>query len=680
MSIVRWWCAALLTLAAAGAASAQSASFSVLRVVTVLDSQPDTGPGCREREARIAELERRLAALEARLASGKVLSLLLDYPAGDEWQRPEVLPEPRRFGDFDGNLATSFASADPDETPSFWQRLGVVGPWFNYPPGEESEEPEILPAPQRCDGKFVLAQCLESWKHEWQNQNYTTAMKLATLACEIDPTCLTAQHARALSEIMTSIGGGCGTGVNCDEGRCGTIGSAHGKCLASGVTCAGSLTLECGAAVACNETNLCVAGTGCCKGSACKGSACGGCCVAGVKGNCCAAVGAATGRPLAGAAIGAAAKDDCCCTKACKCETKACPCAPTASAAKACCATGACACATKTCACSTSACACATKACCCETSACKCATKTCACSTATACKCAAKTCGCGKDCSCCKCANPAPKAKAVTLPATARFAQEFVPPMGACPWLQGLRDVYVPMPPDSRLPGAVIAVSPPTMVPGQTVSYPSVTYTPVTRGMLEAQPIGPLAMPVLPAVQPTPPAQGPIVGVMPPGLPAPEQVMRDLECVRNMAINKVQVGWQGPPMPPPGLPTVPSPARPSVHLVTPQFEAHCEKLSTTGSGENVILEGDVTLTCKRNGQTLRIQGQRVTVKLADGSFTVEGTGAVNMPAVNLPPMPPVYVPAPIQPTSYYSWPKPPETEARPPAPWQSPYARPVQAN
>src|SRR5262249_39283975 len=149
---------------------------------------------------------------------------------------------------------------------------------------------------------------------------------------------------------------------------------------------------------------------------------------------CCAVIAAAV------KACACVAKDDCCCTKACKCETK-------------------------TCACATKACACATKACACDTSACKCSTKTCACASVTTCKCAVKACGCGKDCACCKCAAPAPKAKqTVTLAPVVRIVREVAP--SACPWQQGLRDVYVsPPPPDVRLPGAVIAVSP-VFVPG----------------------------------------------------------------------------------------------------------------------------------------------------------------------------------------------------------------------
>ncbi len=64
-------------------------------------------------------------------------------------------------------------------------------------------------------------------------------------------------------------------------------------------------------------------------------------------------------------------------------------------------------------------------------------------------------------------------------------------------------------------------------------------------------------------------------------------------------------------------------AKRNVHLVTPNMEAHCERLTSGGNADHIVLEGDVQLTCNRNGQSIRIQGQRVVVHLADGTFTVE---------------------------------------------------------
>ena len=131
-----------------------------------------------------------------------------------------------------------------------------------------------------------------------------------------------------------------------------------------------------------------------------------------------------------------------------------------------------------------------------------------------------------------------------------------------------------------------------------------------------------------------------------------------------------------------GVPTVTSstltvsreaPAQPAlkhnVHLVTPQMEAHCQRLTSAGNGEHIILEGDVQLTCNRNGQMIRIQGQRVIVHLADGTFTVESASefpapvpvsrvrAVVKPAVNLQTVPYrelAVPPGPVgNPQSYY---------------------------
>ena len=62
--------------------------------------------------------------------------------------------------------------------------------------------------------------------------------------------------------------------------------------------------------------------------------------------------------------------------------------------------------------------------------------------------------------------------------------------------------------------------------------------------------------------------------------------------------------------------------RPSVaHLVTPDLDAHCERMPHRG--DVVILEGNVLLLCKKHAQPIRIEAQRVIVNMKDGSFTVE---------------------------------------------------------
>jgi RNA polymerase sigma factor (sigma-70 family) len=69
-----------------------------------------------------------------------------------------------------------------------------------------------------------------------------------------------------------------------------------------------------------------------------------------------------------------------------------------------------------------------------------------------------------------------------------------------------------------------------------------------------------------------------------------------------------------------------------VHLVTEQFEADCDRLTGAGNSDHMILEGDVQLTCKRHGELVRIQGERVQIHLKDGTFSVESTsGAPRIP-------------------------------------------------
>ncbi len=64
---------------------------------------------------------------------------------------------------------------------------------------------------------------------------------------------------------------------------------------------------------------------------------------------------------------------------------------------------------------------------------------------------------------------------------------------------------------------------------------------------------------------------------------------------------------------------------PQAHLVTPHFEAHCERMSCNNTQDRIILEGDVRLTCKKDGQQYRVEGQRVVVNLQDGTFAVESS-------------------------------------------------------
>jgi hypothetical protein len=58
-----------------------------------------------------------------------------------------------------------------------------------------------------------------------------------------------------------------------------------------------------------------------------------------------------------------------------------------------------------------------------------------------------------------------------------------------------------------------------------------------------------------------------------------------------------------------------------VHLVTPDLEAHCERMHH--QGDTVILEGNVLLLCKKHALPMRIEAQRVAVNMRDGSFHVD---------------------------------------------------------
>ncbi len=101
-------------------------------------------------------------------------------------------------------------------------------------------------------------------------------------------------------------------------------------------------------------------------------------------------------------------------------------------------------------------------------------------------------------------------------------------------------------------------------------------------------------------------------------------------------MSKVHPGRQ------PAETAVQAPARSNVHLVTPNLEAHCERLTSGRDRDHLLLEGGVNLVSNQNGQVIRIQGERVTVNLANGSFTVEATAEVRRP-----------MPPPVVPTTYY---------------------------
>ena len=140
---------------------------------------------------------------------------------------------------------------------------------------------------------------------------------------------------------------------------------------------------------------------------------------------------------------------------------------------------------------------------------------------------------------------------------------------------------------------------------------------------------------------------------------SPYTSMFNVECLPSPTMSRPRAASQ-----PADAPAGPN-AKHNVHLVTPHLEAHCERLSSAGNPDHILLEGDVNLICRRNGQTVRIQGQRVLVHLNDGSFSVESMPESRQPA----PMQRVHG---IIPAGSYSQPADhaPASQAVPPIPWQ----------
>jgi hypothetical protein len=66
---------------------------------------------------------------------------------------------------------------------------------------------------------------------------------------------------------------------------------------------------------------------------------------------------------------------------------------------------------------------------------------------------------------------------------------------------------------------------------------------------------------------------------------------------------------------------VDAPRTQHAHLFTLDLEAHCERMVHTGN--TILLEGDVLLLCRKNGQPVRIEAHRVILNMNDRSFTAE---------------------------------------------------------
>ncbi len=91
------------------------------------------------------------------------------------------------------------------------------------------------------------------------------------------------------------------------------------------------------------------------------------------------------------------------------------------------------------------------------------------------------------------------------------------------------------------------------------------------------------------------------------------------------------------------------------------FEARCRNLTLDGK-DHIVLDGDVHVHVRKPGSAAQISAQRVRISLKDGSYQVDGTGAMRVPGHALPPTPtqPVVPPAPYY--SPTSRPTPPTAE------------------
>jgi hypothetical protein len=72
-----------------------------------------------------------------------------------------------------------------------------------------------------------------------------------------------------------------------------------------------------------------------------------------------------------------------------------------------------------------------------------------------------------------------------------------------------------------------------------------------------------------------------------------------------------------------------APVAQKVHMVTDHFEAHCDTVSCVGGDPHrLMLQGDVHLTCKKSGHTVRVEAPRVVINLKDGTFHVDGCTSI----------------------------------------------------
>jgi hypothetical protein len=293
-------------------------------------------------------------------------------------------------------------------------------------------------------------------------------------------------------------------------------------------------------------------------------------------------------------------------------------------------------------------------------------------------------CGCDKNCACCQCATPA-RPQSVMLPLSGgRPPLEVSSDRLLCEFL-GLMQA------PNYSSGSIVAVSPPMVYVSGNV-HPAVMprglqmWAPLFEGpgMAMPSPIGPhwsfeqwlpyphpgTPYPAEPTAVARPSMTGHFQGIKAlTGLTPAGTMTADLDNVCNVC---PQACTPGRPQPAPQ--PVAAPARPvgqqNVHLVTPHLEAHCERLTSAGSPDQIMLEGDVNLICNRNGQAIHIQGQRVLVNLSDGTFTVESLPQMrpSMPVQTLP----VQRTRAVAPAATYPQPASyaPTSHVAPPVPWQ----------
>lgn len=69
-----------------------------------------------------------------------------------------------------------------------------------------------------------------------------------------------------------------------------------------------------------------------------------------------------------------------------------------------------------------------------------------------------------------------------------------------------------------------------------------------------------------------------------------------------------------------------------IRVITPCFEANCDRMSMADSKDRLVLEGNVCVASLRNDRTAKIVGQRVVVNLRDGSLTISGAASVDFAA------------------------------------------------